>query len=155
MQCGHRGGELAGELVVEISDTMIRLAALQAWPALPIRPATAAFTVLVTSSLSSTMNGSDPPSSRTTFLRLRPGHLGHGRAGPLAAGHRHAGHPRVGDHVRDLAVGREHVDVGVLRRPASRKICSIARADSGHCGACLRMIVLPAIRFGAANRATW
>ena len=51
---------------------MIRLAALQAWPALPIRPATAAFTVLVTSSLSSTMNGSDPPSSRTTFLRLRP-----------------------------------------------------------------------------------
>ena len=51
---------------------MIRLAALQAWPALPIRPATAALTVLVTSSLSSTMKGSEPPSSRTTFLRLRP-----------------------------------------------------------------------------------
>ena len=51
---------------------MIRLAALQAWPALPIRPATAACTVLARSSLSSTMKGSDPPSSRTTFLRLRP-----------------------------------------------------------------------------------
>ena len=45
---------------------------MQAWPALPIRPATASFTVLAMSSLSSTMNGSDPPSSRTTFLRLRP-----------------------------------------------------------------------------------
>ncbi len=39
--------------------------------------------------------------------------------------------------------------------PASRKICCMASADSGHCGACLSMIVLPIIRFGAANRATW
>ena len=51
---------------------IIRLAAVQAWPALPIRPMTASFTVLARSSLSSTMKGSDPPSSRTTFLRLRP-----------------------------------------------------------------------------------
>src|SRR5260221_14161585 len=28
----------------------------------------------------------------------------------------------------------------------------MARADSGHCGACLSTMVLPIIRFGAANR---
>ena len=51
---------------------MIRLAALQACPALPIRPATAALHGRGMSSVSSTMNGSEPPSSRMTFLRLRP-----------------------------------------------------------------------------------
>jgi hypothetical protein len=35
------------------------------------------------------------------------------------------------------------------------KACSIASADSGHWGACLSRIVLPTMRFGAANRATW
>ena len=38
---------------------------------------------------------------------------------------------------------------------AIEQIFSIAAADSGHCDACLRMIVLPMIRFGPANRATW
>ena len=38
---------------------------------------------------------------------------------------------------------------------ASSKICAIASADSGHCGACLRRIVLPLTTFGPANRATW
>ena len=37
-----------------------------------MRPATAALTVLSRFSPSSTMNGSDPPSSRMTFFRLRP-----------------------------------------------------------------------------------
>ena len=51
---------------------MNRFAALQAWPVLDIRPRVAAFTVASMSSVSSTMKASEPPSSRTTFLRLRP-----------------------------------------------------------------------------------
>jgi hypothetical protein len=34
-------------------------------------------------------------------------------------------------------------------------ICWIASAERGQFSACLRMIVLPSMRFGAANRATW
>ena len=51
---------------------MNRLAALQAWPVLDIRPRVADFTVASMSSESSTMNASEPPSSSTTFLRFRP-----------------------------------------------------------------------------------
>ncbi len=51
---------------------MKRLAALQAWPALSMRAMTAASTVASMSSVPSTMNGSLPPSSRTTFFRWRP-----------------------------------------------------------------------------------
>ena len=51
---------------------MNRLAALQAWPVFSKRPAIADSTVASRSSVLSRMNGSDPPSSRTTFLRLRP-----------------------------------------------------------------------------------
>ena len=54
------------------SATMKRLAALQAWPVFSKRPAMAASTVASRSSELNTMNGSDPPSSSTTFLRLRP-----------------------------------------------------------------------------------
>ena len=39
---------------------------------LDIRPRVADFTVASMSAVSSTMNASDPPSSRTTFFRLRP-----------------------------------------------------------------------------------
>ena len=52
--------------------TMNRFAALQAWPVFSKRPPTAASTVASRSSELSTMNGSDPPSSSTTFFRLRP-----------------------------------------------------------------------------------
>ena len=41
----------------------------------------------------------------------------HGRTGTLAAGHRHATNPGVGDHGGDLLVGGEDVDVGVGRQP--------------------------------------
>ncbi len=39
--------------------------------------------------------------------------------------------------------------------PASFMICSTASADFGTDSACLRMMVLPSIRLGAANRAIW
>ena len=51
---------------------MNRLAALQAWPAFSIRASAASLATVATSSVSSTMNASEPPSSRTTFLRLAP-----------------------------------------------------------------------------------
>ena len=41
-------------------------------PALPNLPATAAETALSISAPGSTMNGSDPPSSSTAFLKCRP-----------------------------------------------------------------------------------
>ena len=52
--------------------TTKRFAALQAWPVLDIRPRVADFTVASRSCESSTMNASEPPSSSTTFFRLRP-----------------------------------------------------------------------------------
>ena len=49
-----------------------RFAALQDCPVLSRRPATAASTASSMLSVPSRMNGSDPPSSSTTFFRLRP-----------------------------------------------------------------------------------
>ncbi len=51
---------------------MNRLAALHACPVFSKRPPIAASTVVSRSSELSTMNGSEPPSSSTTFFRLRP-----------------------------------------------------------------------------------
>ena len=51
---------------------MKRLAALQDWPVLSTRAATAFSTAVSRSSVLSRMNGSEPPSSSTIFLRLRP-----------------------------------------------------------------------------------
>ena len=51
---------------------MKRLAALQDWPVLSSRASTAFCTVSSRSSVPSTMKGSQPPISSTTFLRLRP-----------------------------------------------------------------------------------
>ncbi len=54
------------------SITMKRLAALHAWPQLSTRANAAFSTVASRSSVDSRMNGSEPPSSRTTFFRCRP-----------------------------------------------------------------------------------
>ncbi len=51
---------------------MKRLAALHACPELSRRASAAASTVAAMSSVLSRMNGSDPPSSSTTFFRWRP-----------------------------------------------------------------------------------
>jgi hypothetical protein len=67
------------------------------------------------SSVLSRMNGSEPPSSSTTFFRFRPATLGNRRPGALRPGHGYALHARVGDHPRDLIVGGVDVDVCALR----------------------------------------
>ena len=51
---------------------MKRFAALQDWPVLSSRASVAASTTASRSSVASTMNGSEPPSSRATFFRCRP-----------------------------------------------------------------------------------
>ena len=52
--------------------TMNRFAALQDWPVLSRRASAACWATAPMSSVPRTMNGSDPPSSSTTFFRLRP-----------------------------------------------------------------------------------
>ena len=54
------------------SSTMNRLELVHAWPLLSMRPKTPCLTVRSTFSASSTMKGSEPPSSSTTFLRFLP-----------------------------------------------------------------------------------
>ena len=51
---------------------MNRFAALQAWPVFSSLASTAASTAAPRSSADSSTNGSEPPSSRTTFFRCRP-----------------------------------------------------------------------------------
>ena len=60
-------------------------------------------------------NGSEPPSSSTTFLRLRPAISATAAARSLRARQRHAAQARVGDHRLDLLVGGVDVDVRVRR----------------------------------------
>ena len=54
------------------SITTKRFAALQAWPVFSSRAPTADSTAASRSSVLSSRKGSEPPSSSTTFLRLRP-----------------------------------------------------------------------------------
>ena len=54
------------------SATIIRLDALQACPPFSIRPAAAVLATAGRSAPSRTMNGSEPPSSSTTFFRFCP-----------------------------------------------------------------------------------
>ena len=93
---------------------MNRLAALHACPAFSSALRRPARRRRQTSSVPSRMNGSEPPSSSTTFLRLRPAICSDRGAGALGAGHRHAADTRVGDHPLDLLVGRVDVLVAAL-----------------------------------------
>ena len=92
---------------------MKRLAALHAWPAFSMRAPTASFTTSGSRSVSRTMKASEPPSSRTTFLRCLPGERRDRGACALAARHRDATDARVRDDGRRLLVGGEEVDVRV------------------------------------------
>ncbi len=134
---------------------MNRLAALHAWPVFSIRASTAAPTEASRSSEPSSRNGSEPPSSRTTFLRLRPAvsaTAAPARSEPVSETPLTLG-SAIASAICSLdAYTLTYAPAG---KPASSKMLCSAAADSGHCGACLRMIVLPITRFGPANRATW
>ena len=60
------------------------------------------------------MNGSEPPSSSTTFLRLRPATSATAAPARCGAGQRHAGDPVVGDDGGGLLVGGVDVDIGAF-----------------------------------------
>ena len=103
-----------------------------------------------------TMNGSLPPSSSTAFLmRARP-RARDVAAGALAAGQRHGGDARVGDHALRPDAGIDEQRLEDARREArrARKISSIASAHCGTFDACLSRPTLPAISAGAAKRKT-
>ena len=101
------------------------------------------------------MKASEPPSSSTTFFRCWPASEATAvpaRSLPVTETPRTRGSAMMSAACSLLAKRLMYASAGT---PASWKSCSIASADSGHCGACLSRIVLPASRFGPANRATW
>lgn len=95
------------------STTMKRLDAVQAWPALPMRPLTACFTASDGSASSSTMKASLPPSSSVVFFKFEPARCHH-RARRLTTGQRHTAHPRVVDQPGHLIFAGKQVDAGAL-----------------------------------------
>ncbi|GAA1012370.1 hypothetical protein GCM10009551_098230 [Nocardiopsis tropica] len=101
------------------------------------------------------MNGSEPPSSSTHFFRFRPATsatAAPARSEPVSETAATRGSAMISAACSLVARMFTYAPDG---SPASLKISCIASADSGHCGACLSRIVLPAARFGPANRATW
>src|SRR3974377_1368985 len=116
------------------SMTIIRLLELQAWPTFSIRVTQAVLAASWTLSVSRMMYGSEPPSSRTTFFRLRPAVSATNvparpepvrdtarrpRAaaipGRRGAARRRAVQPGSRDHRGALLVGGEGVDVHAAR----------------------------------------
>ena len=101
------------------------------------------------------MYGSDPPSSRTTFFRLRPAVSATtvpARSEPVSDTPRSRGSAIIAATCSWVAKRLTYTPSGT---PASLMICAIARAEVGQFSACLSMTVLPMIRLGAANLATW
>jgi hypothetical protein len=137
------------------SMTIIRLLELQAWPTFSIRVTQAVLAASSTSSVSRTMYGSEPPSSRTTFFRLRPAVSATAvpaRSEPVSDTPRSRGSAIIAATCSWVAKRLTYTPSGT---PASFMICAIARAEVGQFSACLSMTVLPTIRLGAANLATW
>ena len=136
------------------SCTMNRLPAIQDWPAFCTRACTATDTARSRSADGRTMNGSLPPSSRTTFLPTAPAWAATARPAPTlpvsvtAATRRSA-----------MTAGTWSVPINSVWRtpsgaPARRIRSSRRSAVRGTLGACLRRPTLPAITAGARNRAT-
>ena len=137
------------------AETIMRLLELQAWPMLYMRVAHAVRAASAGSSASSTMYGSDPPSSRTAFLRCWPA------SAPITE-------PARSEPVRETPATRGSAMNSAIwscvaktlvytpaGTPASSMICCTARAERGQISACLSTIALPSMRFGAAKRAIW
>ena len=136
------------------SMMMNRLAPLQIWPLFSYRAFAPASTAASRSSVLMTMNASLPPSSHTTFFRAAPASWAialPARSEPVRDTPRTRGSAMTLAICSLVAYTLTNAPFG---KPASRKIRSIAADDLGHREACLRMMVLPSIRFGPANRAT-
>ena len=133
---------------------MKRLAAMQVWPALPKREATAPATVLSRSASSSTMKASLPPSSITLFFNWLPA---------LAATERPARSlpvnvtaatraSRITSAAWSLSIcSTPNTPAG---SPAAASTSAITSAQRGTLLACLSTATLPAISAGARKRNT-
>lgn len=134
--------------------TIIRLAQTHDCPAFWIRPVTAAWAAASRSAEGMTMNGSEPPSSSTTFLSARPA-----ASATLM--------PAPSLPVRVTATMRSSSISGATRRdgiprfanspsgaPAAVTISSIACAQPWVSEACFRRPTLPARMQGARKRTT-
>jgi hypothetical protein len=135
-----------------VSSTMNRLASTQDWPALRYRALTAVAAAAAMSASARTMNGSEPPSSRTCFFSTAAAW-----AATIA--------PTSVEPVRVTAATRGSAMIPAtwstsMRRvrhspsgaPALRTASSTARAHCGTLFACLSRVPLPAARAGAAKR---
>ena len=136
------------------ATTMKRLAAMHDCPLFCTRPVTAIGMVRSMSADEAMMKGSEPPSSRTHFLRTDPA--------AAATDWPAASEPvRVTAAIRGSAITSATREPGTKRftkqpsgKPARRKRPSRRRAASGTFEACLRSPTLPAMRAGAAKRTT-
>jgi hypothetical protein len=120
-------------------------------PLLMKRPETAPFAAASRSASPATMNGSDPPSSRTTFLTS----LEASRATETPVGTEPVRlTTETGLRINAVAVVRSPRTIWKTwsGKPASRNAASRLSADCGVALAGLTTTVLPAIRAGTAKR---
>src|SRR5947207_1876627 len=113
------------------SMTIIRLLELQAWPTFSIRVTQAVLAASSTSSVSRMMYGSEPPSSRTTFFRLRPAVSATAvpaRSEPVNDTPRSRGSAIIAATCSWVANRLTYTPSGT---PASFMICAIAPAEVG------------------------
>ena len=137
------------------STTIKRFDAVQACPELPMRPATACLTALSRSASSSTMKASLPPSSRVDFFKCLEASVA--TTAP-AASLPVSATARVRRSAITLATWSLEMKRFVYAPAGAPASCSSCSNASAHCGtldACLTITTLPAIKLGAANRATW
>ncbi len=134
--------------------TMNRLAAMQLCPLLMQRAWAAVLAAACTSASFKITKGSDPPSSRTVFLRTDPAAAAtETPAGslPVRVTAFTAGWRMMPSTAREPT---RRVRKAPSGNPALRKISSMARAQPGTLEACLRRPTFPAMRAGAAKRKT-
>jgi len=134
--------------------TMNRFAALQAWPRSPggLRRLLGRAGDIVGREQDEGIGATE---LEHHLLEVPPGDLRDGAAGSLGARDRYAAHTRVGDDPCDLLVRGVDVAVGAVGEAGVMEDLRDRLGRFGHCGACLRSIVLPITWLGPANRATW
>jgi len=133
---------------------MNRLAAMQLWPAFCTRASTPTLAAFSRSALGITMNGSDPPSSSTTFLMLRPAASPMLRPAPSLPVSVAAAMRGSSSSLLARLPSMSKVWKAPSGNPAARKTSSMASAHCGTLEACFSTAAFPATSPGAAKRKT-
>src|SRR5699024_9690617 len=135
--------------------TNMRLGEWQAWPAFDSRAVAAIGPPRSMSASSGTSSGSEPPSSCTDFVTFAPAFSATAAPAlslPVSETPRARGSAIISASWSWEAKTLREASVGT---PAWWRIRAMVSEEAAQIPACLRMIVLPAIRFGATKRATW